>query len=72
MTHIAISTPHQIKGKALGTRILRLISLARQRHALSRLGDHTLEDIGLTRTEARIEASRPIWDAPDNWLKHRY
>ena len=70
MTHIAISARRHVQRKALGIRILNLLSLARQRRALSRLDDHSLEDIGLTRTEARNEAGRSIWDAPDNWNKH--
>ena len=39
------------------------LELYRQRLALARLDDHALEDIGLTREEARAEANRPIWDA---------
>ncbi|MGR3803959.1 DUF1127 domain-containing protein [Marinibacterium profundimaris] len=33
----------------------------RSRNHLSRLEDHMLEDIGMTRAEARKEASRPFW-----------
>ena len=41
--------------------------LRRQRKALSELDDHMLNDIGVTRDEARTEAQRPVWDAPENW-----
>ena len=72
MTHIAVSTPHRIKRKALGARILGLLSLARQRRTLAQLDDRALDDIGISRAEAQTEATRPIWDAPDNWHKHLY
>ncbi|MEX0307219.1 MAG: DUF1127 domain-containing protein [Ruegeria sp.] len=72
MTHIAISTPQRIKRKAIGARLLDLLSLARQRRALARLDDHALNDIGITRSEAHAEAARPVWDAPENWHKHLY
>jgi uncharacterized protein YjiS (DUF1127 family) len=34
---------------------------ARQRSALAQLDDHLLRDIGVTRLQARQEASRPFW-----------
>lgn len=37
--------------------------LARQRAALADLEDYLLEDIGLTREEARREARRPFWQS---------
>ena len=33
----------------------------RQRQALAELDDHLLKDIGVSRTAARIEATRPFW-----------
>ena len=33
------------------------------RRALTVLGDHELRDIGVTRTEAQLEASKPFWQA---------
>ncbi len=72
MTHIAISTPRRIKRKAIGDRILDLLSLARQRRALARLDDDALNDIGISRKDAQAESERPIWDAPDCWYKHLY
>ena len=35
---------------------------AATRHALAKLDNHALADIGLTRPEARIEAARAPWD----------
>ncbi len=72
MTHIAVSHPHCIKRKTLRTRLLNLFSLARQRRDLARLDDRALDDIGINRTEAHTEASRPVWDAPVNWRNHLY
>ena len=45
----------------------KLAGLKRTRLGLGRLDDHLLADIGLTRHEARTEASRPLWDAPLHW-----
>ena len=47
--------------------VFRAIWLSRQRHALRELDDHILDDIGLTRSQAEQEASRPFWDAPRHW-----
>ncbi|SDO14162.1 protein of unknown function [Lutimaribacter pacificus] len=44
-----------------------LFALGRQRHALSRLDDAALDDIGISRDEAETEAARPFWDAPAHW-----
>ena len=51
----------------LADSLRRAIALHRQRRALAALDDAALADIGLTRDEARAEAARPVWDAPDNW-----
>jgi uncharacterized protein YjiS (DUF1127 family) len=40
-----------------------------QRKALARLDTAALADIGLSRAEAEIEARRPLWDVPSNWLR---
>lgn len=42
-------------------------ALLRQRRALKALDAHTLEDIGVSRTDALREAKRPVWDAPESW-----
>ena len=47
--------------------IRNAIAVWRQRRDLARLDDRALDDIGLSRTEARREARRPIWDAPETW-----
>lgn len=53
----------------LGARLIALISLARQRHALARLDKAALHDLGLTEDQARAEAARPVWDAPAHWMR---
>ena len=47
--------------------ILCRISLMKQRKDLSMLDADRLEDIGISAKSARIEAGRPIWDAPAHW-----
>lgn len=44
-----------------------MLALFRQRHALARLDDAALADIGLSRADALAEANRPLWDAPAHW-----
>lgn len=55
------------------TGILGMVALAwsiwRERRQLSRLDAARLADIGRTPAEARREAQRPIWDAPNRWLR---
>lgn len=53
----------------LVTRVFRALSLVKQRQDLSRLDPHALRDIGMTKSEAEAEASRPIWDAPRHFYK---
>lgn len=44
-------------------------ALARSRAQLKDMPPHRLHDIGLTSDAAAQEASRPVWDAPDHWLR---
>ena len=53
----------------VATRVMNALALRRQRRHLARLEPHLLADIGLSRTEALAEAHRPMWDAPDHWLR---
>jgi uncharacterized protein YjiS (DUF1127 family) len=39
----------------------RCSSRSRQREALSSLDDHLLDDIGVTRQQANVEAAKPFW-----------
>lgn len=51
----------------LVARIQTGIAMRAQRRQLAQLDDAMLDDIGLTRAGAAIEAARPIWDVPSNW-----
>lgn len=51
------------------TSLLGLVTLYRQRRALTRLDAAALADLGISRTEARQEARRPVWDVPCHWVK---
>lgn len=48
--------------------IVKAYSIWRERNQLAKLDDAALCDIGKSREEAKIEASRPVWDAPNRWL----
>ena len=41
--------------------IARWIERRRERYALSKLDDHALADIGVTRSEAARQAAKPFW-----------
>lgn len=44
-----------------------LMAVWRQRQTLKDLDDRALRDIGVNREEARAEARRTFWDAPEFW-----
>ncbi|WP_108859371.1 DUF1127 domain-containing protein [Ruegeria sp. Alg231-54] len=69
MTQIAIKQHCKPQRRSLLSSLLDSLSLLRQRQTLARLDDRALEDIGITRKQAEVEASRSIWDAPDFWQK---
>jgi uncharacterized protein YjiS (DUF1127 family) len=47
--------------RAIRIRTAAMVERSRQRHALSRLDDHVLKDIGLTREQAGHETDKWIW-----------
>ncbi|MCW1917353.1 DUF1127 domain-containing protein [Rhodobacter sp. KR11] len=65
----------RLRARRLATRrrfwhiIARALALHQSRKGLAALDAHMLRDIGLTAEEARREATRPLWDAPDHWQK---
>ncbi|MDK3073672.1 DUF1127 domain-containing protein [Sedimentitalea sp. JM2-8] len=69
MTYIAASRCPPVARPSLGARIARAYGLWLQRQQLRRLDDAALRDIGISRAQAEIEASRPIWDAPASWTR---
>jgi uncharacterized protein YjiS (DUF1127 family) len=50
-------------------RLRTALALHRQRQHLAALDDALLNDIGLTREDARREASRSVWDAPRHFFR---
>lgn len=73
MTQIARTTrlvqaTYRTGGSALA-RFVQVYAGWQQRKRLATLDDAILRDIGLTRHEAEAEAARPIWNAPDQWLR---
>ncbi len=46
-----------------------MLAVRGQRRELMRMDDHILHDIGITRREAKSEASRPAWDVPHFWMR---
>ncbi len=55
--------------RRLARSILHALRLRQTRQHLARLEPHLLRDIGLTPDQARLEAIRPLWDAPEAWLQ---
>ena len=54
---------------ALGTPPIRRGAMVRSRRRLMDLEDRLLTDVGISRSQARDEARRPRWDAPEAWLR---
>lgn len=70
---MAVTSPHEIASSVRPggwslRGFLQLRALHRQRQQLAKLDDAALRDIGITRSEALAEASRPFWDAPPHWI----
>ena len=49
--------------------VLKAYSIWRERQQLSALDEHMLKDVGLTRFDVETETKRPIWDAPNRWMR---
>ncbi|PVH29996.1 hypothetical protein DDE20_06670 [Pararhodobacter oceanensis] len=58
-----------IAGRAPKPALQTMIATARERRQLAALPEQRLEDLGLTRAEATLEAARPFWDAPRAWRR---
>ena len=57
-----------LRAKSRNTALLReAVALSRQRRQLAALDATRLDDLGLTAQDARREAARPFWDAPQHW-----
>ncbi|MGL4309267.1 MAG: DUF1127 domain-containing protein [Paracoccaceae bacterium] len=64
-TNIAAARPHGPVG--VMKYLFRLIAIRSHRRRLKDMPDELLNDIGLTRDQARAEAARPVWDVPASW-----
>ncbi|MEM6386644.1 MAG: DUF1127 domain-containing protein [Pseudomonadota bacterium] len=49
--------------------LLNALDIWRERRVLEGLEPHMLRDLGLTRTDVERETKRPVWDAPNRWLR---
>jgi uncharacterized protein YjiS (DUF1127 family) len=49
--------------------VLKAYSIWRERQALASLDEHLLNDLGLTRFDVESETKRPVWDAPNRWMR---
>lgn len=49
--------------------MLKALSIWRERRQLQNLDTHLLEDLGLSRTDVEAETKRPVWDAPNRWMR---
>jgi uncharacterized protein YjiS (DUF1127 family) len=47
--------------------VVHALRLRKSRRDLAALDAHLLSDIGLTPDQARREALRKLWDAPETW-----
>mgnify|MGYP001357090453 CR=1 FL=1 len=52
---------------ALLDRVMALVALHRQRRQLREMEPWQLADLGLSRSEARAESDRPVWNPPSWW-----
>lgn len=60
--------PRQSRAGVLGV-VLKALSIWRERQVLHDLDDHMLRDIGVSRNDADVETNRPVWDAPNRWMR---
>lgn len=72
-TRSYVPTPSFVPAAVRKSSVARNIALAYsvwlERRALARLDADRLDDIGVSATEAHIEANRPVWDAPSRWVQ---
>ncbi len=58
-----------LTGKTLIARLVELQAIHKERRALAEMDADRLADMGLSASEAEREARRPVWDAPERWLR---
>lgn len=70
MLTLSLTASHNARrAPSVLARLRSTYEVARQRKTLANLSDTQLADIGLTREQAQFEAGRPVWDAPQHWMK---
>ena len=57
------------RGRGLFQVLLDAATMWRHRRELSDLPPDRLRDLGLSKEDVRAEVQKPIWNAPDNWLR---
>ena len=67
MATLARSASAGFRGRSLSSRFWSALRLQRTRARLGQLPAHLLDDIGVTRGQARREASTRAWDVPGWW-----
>lgn len=65
----SIVAPSRSRSRSRRTLIGRLYDLWRSRQALANLDDARLKDVGISAREAHREATKLVWDVPQNWLR---
>ena len=63
------SHQHTTRRGTLLSRFDRAMALRRSRAQLASLEPHLLDDIGIDQATAEAEAARPVWDAPETWIR---
>lgn len=58
------SAAHLPSLRSLHNRVMGALGLVEQRRRLADMEDWQLRDLGLTRSDAHREATRPLWSAP--------
>ena len=53
--------------RSIWSRFAMIMSLRRQRLSLKKLDARMLDDIGVSRKDAAIEAKKSVWDVPGHW-----
>ncbi len=70
MTMTTCNTPARFTAKQRPSAfrmIAHVLATQHQRRALRKLGSDALNDLGLSREDAKSEANRPFWDVPATW-----
>ena len=59
----------QIAASRARPSLTQMLAVWKQRRQLRNMDARTLDDLGITRQDAMIEANQPVWNVPMHWLK---